>query len=157
MAYNRWQRGVCVGAFAVLLILMLGGCHTETAEPAPTGITPPVGSADIPLEEGDNPASLPEGGGVAMPEGVTPTPTPTPTPSPTYEFNPPRVPDGGLADAVSHQLSTGEPVGGKSYLIKASERVKNLENIIKHQKLSQSDLIVANSLLNDLRDALAGS
>lgn len=66
------------------------------------------------------------------------------------------VGDGGLADAVRHELLTGELVGGKSHLIKAAERITNLENIIKKHNLSPSDLNIANSLLNDLRDALGG-
>ena len=46
--------------------------------------------------------------------------------------------DGGLADAIRHQLSTGELVGGKDHLIKGAERVKNLENIIKKEALNVS-------------------
>ncbi len=64
--------------------------------------------------------------------------------------------DGGLADAVRHELSTGELVGGKSHILKATERVTNLENIINKQNLSQSDLNIAKSLLDDLRNALGG-
>ena len=66
------------------------------------------------------------------------------------------VGDGGLADAVRHELSTGELVGGKSHITKAMERVTNLENIIDKQNLSDSDLAIANELLNDLIDALGG-
>ena len=62
--------------------------------------------------------------------------------------------DGGLADAVRHELSTGQLVGGKSHIIKAIQRIRNLENIIKTQNLSQSDLNIAKSLLDDLRNAL---
>ena len=64
--------------------------------------------------------------------------------------------DGGLADAIRHQLSTGELVGGKDHLIKGAERVKNLENIIKKEALSSSDLNLAQKLLNDLKSALGG-
>jgi hypothetical protein len=64
--------------------------------------------------------------------------------------------DGGLADAIRHQLSTGELVGGKDHLIKGAERVKNLENIIKNEVLSGSDLNLAQKLLNDLKNALGG-
>lgn len=42
--------------------------------------------------------------------------------------------DGGLADAIRHELTTGELVGGKSHIQKGIERVKNLENIIAKQK-----------------------
>ena len=65
--------------------------------------------------------------------------------------------DGGFADAVRHELSTGELVGGKSHIQKALERVTNLENIIKKQPLNSSDLDIANKLLNDLKDALGGN
>lgn len=51
--------------------------------------------------------------------------------------------DGGLADAIRHQLSTGELVGGKDHLIKAIERIKNLENIINKEALNSRDLQLA--------------
>lgn len=65
--------------------------------------------------------------------------------------------DGSLADAIRHQLSTGELVGGKDHLIKGAERVKNLENIIKKETLSNSDSQLAQRLLNDLKNALGGN
>jgi len=67
-----------------------------------------------------------------------------------------KIGDGGLADAIKHELKTGELVGGKSHIIKGTERVKNLENIIKTQNLNQSDLNIAQKLLNDLKNALGG-
>ena len=67
-----------------------------------------------------------------------------------------KIGDGGLADAIRHELKTGELVGGKSHIIKGNERVKNLENIIKTQNLNQSDLNIAQKLLNDLKNALGG-
>ena len=67
-----------------------------------------------------------------------------------------KIGDGGLADAVRHELSTGKLVGEKSHVIKAQERATNLENIIRKQNLSQGDLNIANKLLNDLRKALRG-
>ncbi|MBC1794805.1 hypothetical protein [Listeria booriae] len=64
--------------------------------------------------------------------------------------------DGGLADAVRHELSTGELVGGKSHLTKALERIKNLENIIRRQDLDADDLKLATELLEDLKNAVGG-
>jgi len=64
--------------------------------------------------------------------------------------------DSGLADAVRHELQTGELVGGKSHIQKATERVTNLENIIKKQDLNFGDLKIANDLLKNLKDALGG-
>lgn len=66
------------------------------------------------------------------------------------------VGDGGLADAVRHELSTGELVGGKSHIQKAMERLTNLENIIEKQGLSSRDLEIANRLLSNLKNALGG-
>ena len=37
------------------------------------------------------------------------------------------VGDGGLGDAVRHEISTGELVGGKSHIMKAKERIKILK------------------------------
>ena len=48
--------------------------------------------------------------------------------------------DGGLADAVRNEFSTGELVDGKSHIQKAMERATNLANIIKKQGLSSGDL-----------------
>lgn len=67
-----------------------------------------------------------------------------------------KIGDGGLAHAIRHELKTGELVGGKLHIIKGTERVKNLENIIKTQNLSQSDLDIVQKLLNDLKNALGG-
>jgi len=66
------------------------------------------------------------------------------------------VGDGGLADAIKHELSTGELVGGKSHIQKGLERVKNLENILKKETLNPADRSTAEKLLNDLNNALKG-
>lgn len=65
--------------------------------------------------------------------------------------------DGGLADAVKHELATGEQVGGRSHIQKALERIQNLENIIKKENLNQKDLEIATEMLNDLKNALGGN
>ncbi|MCL2610519.1 MAG: hypothetical protein FWE02_02465 [Defluviitaleaceae bacterium] len=67
------------------------------------------------------------------------------------------VGDGGLADAVRHELETGELVGGKSHIRKAEERIVNLENVIKKQNLNETDLDVAQKLLDELKNALGGN
>ena len=67
-----------------------------------------------------------------------------------------KVGDGGLADAVRHELLTKELVGGKSHIQKAKERITNLENIIKKQPLNNQDLELAKQLLEDLQKALGG-
>ncbi len=66
------------------------------------------------------------------------------------------VGDGGLADAVRYETSTGKLVGGKSHILKVTERISNLENVINNQDLNESDLEIANGLLADLKNALGG-
>lgn len=65
-----------------------------------------------------------------------------------------QIGDGGVADAIRHELATGELVGGKSHIKKGMERLTNLENIIKKRNLSESDLKIATALLEDLKSAL---
>jgi len=67
-----------------------------------------------------------------------------------------KIGDGGLADAIRHELSSGNMVGGKSHIIKGFERIRNLENIINTQTLSPEEIRIATEILNDLQDALKG-
>ena len=64
--------------------------------------------------------------------------------------------DGGLADAIRHELKTGELVGGKSHIQKGKERIKNLENILIKQDLSNTDKEIAEELIKDISLALGG-
>jgi len=47
-------------------------------------------------------------------------------------------------------------VGGKSHIQKGWERVRNLENIMRNEKLSDAYWKIANNLVNDLKKALNG-
>lgn len=62
--------------------------------------------------------------------------------------------DGGLGDAIRHEIKTKELVGGKSHIQKGIERLKNLENILKKQPLNSSDKNIVKELIKDLKDAL---
>ncbi|HPT66404.1 MAG TPA: hypothetical protein PLI94_00010 [Bacillota bacterium] len=64
--------------------------------------------------------------------------------------------DGGLADAIKHELTTGELVGGKSHIQKGLERIRNLENILRKETLSYTDREILENLLNNLKDVLKG-
>ena len=64
--------------------------------------------------------------------------------------------DGGLGDAIRHEIKTNELVGGKSHIQKGVERLKNLENILKKQDLNLTDKHIIKELIKDLRDALGG-
>lgn len=67
-----------------------------------------------------------------------------------------KVGDGGLGDAIRHELKTGELVGGKSHIQKVTERLKNLENILKKQNLNSTDKKIVRALIRDLKKALEG-
>ena len=62
--------------------------------------------------------------------------------------------DGGLGDAIRHEIKTGELVGGKSHIQKGIERLKNLENILKKQDLNSVDKNIIRELIKNLKDAL---
>lgn len=64
--------------------------------------------------------------------------------------------DGGLSDAVRHELRTGEFVGGKSHIPKAKERLNNMRNILRRETLDANDKKTIFDLIEDLEKALEG-
>ena len=70
--------------------------------------------------------------------------------------NPNRVGTGTTADAVRNELATGLPTGGKFHSEKAQIYINGLNNVLK-QDLTASDRLVAQSLLDDLVNALGGA
>lgn len=67
-----------------------------------------------------------------------------------------QIGDGGLGDAIRHELATGDLVGGKSHIKKGQERLKNLENILKSENLSPDEERMVRDLIDDLQKALKG-
>ena len=67
-----------------------------------------------------------------------------------------KVGDGGLADAIRHEMKTGNLVGGKSHIQKGTERLKNLERISKKETLTKQEKKIVEDLINDLKRALGG-
>ena len=67
-----------------------------------------------------------------------------------------KIGDGGTADALRHEIETGELVGGKSHYRKAVERSVALQRIIDSGRLDNSDRDIAKSILSDLKNALKG-
>ena len=63
--------------------------------------------------------------------------------------------DGGTADAVRHELKTGVNVGGKSHIIKAKQRVQQINNILKRNP-NHIDKEILIGLRDNLEDALKG-
>jgi hypothetical protein len=69
--------------------------------------------------------------------------------------NPGRVGTGTTADAVRNELATGLATGGKFHSEKAQIYINGLNKVLK-QDLTASDRLVAQSLLDDLTNALGG-
>jgi hypothetical protein len=66
-----------------------------------------------------------------------------------------RVGNGTTADAVRYERMTGQPVGGRFHTTKAQETANGLTKwLANNPKASYSDRLVAQSLLDDLLDAL---
>jgi RHS repeat-associated protein len=66
------------------------------------------------------------------------------------------VGDGSLAAAVRLEVRKGILTGGKSHIIKAKERIRNLEKILAKENLSGRERRIANHLLIELKRALNG-
>ena len=67
-----------------------------------------------------------------------------------------KVGDGGLADAIRHEIKTGKLVGGKSHVQKGTERLRNLERISKREILTKQERKIVEDLIKDLKRALGG-
>ena len=71
--------------------------------------------------------------------------------------NPSRVGTGTTADAVRHELATGQAVGGRFHSQKAADYARGLENWLRgNPNAPYQDRLVAQSVLDDLRSALGG-
>lgn len=65
------------------------------------------------------------------------------------------VGNGTTMDAIRHEITTGELVGGRSHILKGQEMVNGLRRWIRENPgASRHDQFVAQSLLDDLLDAL---
>lgn len=65
---------------------------------------------------------------------------------------------GSTADAVRHQLKTGEFVGGKDHIQKAQDYARHLDRWLRNNPgASSSDRAAAQAIVNDLRSALGGN
>ncbi len=58
--------------------------------------------------------------------------------------------------AASMQVSIGILVGGRDHVMKIQQRITNLSNIIKNQKLNEDDLKYANELMSKMKKSLKG-
>ena len=67
-----------------------------------------------------------------------------------------KIGDGGLADAIRHEIKTGQLVGGKSHIQKGAERLKNLERISQRENLTKQERKIVEDLIRDLKRALGG-
>jgi hypothetical protein len=62
--------------------------------------------------------------------------------------------DGGTAAALRYEKKSGKLLSPRGHQQKAEERMQNLDNIMKHEKLSLEEKVLAQSLYNDLEDAV---
>jgi hypothetical protein len=62
--------------------------------------------------------------------------------------------DGGLADAIRHEKETGEKTKGRNHTKKGKDRLKQLQKILRKEKLNQQDGKIVRDLIDDLEDAL---
>lgn len=69
-------------------------------------------------------------------------------------INPNRVGTGTTADAVRSERETGLPTGGTFHFVKATQYSVALSKLLTNGDLNWYDQVVAQSLLNDLQDAL---
>ncbi|MGU3404564.1 hypothetical protein [Methylobacterium brachiatum] len=67
-----------------------------------------------------------------------------------------KVGNGSTADAVRHELRTGELVGGRGHLIKAQEALTRLRNHMSDPTATPADKGTAKVLAQDLLNALRG-
>lgn len=65
------------------------------------------------------------------------------------------VGDGGTADAIRKQLSTGELIGGKDHIQKGRERLKQIQKILSRNP-NHPDKLLLEQLRDDLMAALRG-
>lgn len=63
------------------------------------------------------------------------------------------VGDGGTADAIRHELTTGEKVGGKTHIRKGRERLKQIIKMLRKEP-NGPDAELLRKLKADLEDAL---
>ncbi len=66
--------------------------------------------------------------------------------------------DGGTAAVIRFEKATGRNLGrnGKNHIQKGRDMLSYLNRIASSEKLSQSDRIIANKLISDLKTALGG-
>lgn len=65
--------------------------------------------------------------------------------------------DGGTASFIQHVARHGVPHGMSNHFQKGQDMVKALNNVITNQRLSSTDLSIANQLRIDLINALAAN
>ena len=72
------------------------------------------------------------------------------------QSNPNRIGNGTTMDAIRSELATGKPTGGKYHSQKGQESIQGLRNLLDKGVLSAEDAYIAQKLIEDLTNALAG-
>lgn len=68
-----------------------------------------------------------------------------------------QIGSGSTADALRYELQTGNIVGGRSHLEKAMNYSKGLQKLLSKGTLNETDKNIAQTLLDDLINALGGN
>lgn len=66
------------------------------------------------------------------------------------------VGDGSAMAAANDQILTGKYTHDRNHVIKINERIRNLKNILRTEKLSSSDIEYSKKLLGDMEKSLKG-
>ena len=66
------------------------------------------------------------------------------------------VGDGSAMAAANDQILTGKYTHDRNHVIKINERIRNLKNILRTEKLSSSDIEYSKKLLDDMEKSLKG-
>ena len=62
--------------------------------------------------------------------------------------------DGGTADALKHEAKSNKSFHGKHHYQKAKERLKNIENVLKKESLSEKEIKTLKEIHEKLKEAV---
>jgi RHS repeat-associated protein len=158
--------GVVLGGLAAAVAAIVAGALARpSGGPPPTTTTTTAASKATPKPQVATGGAGARSGKTPCVSGSTVLPEPTVSDQKLQNLvtnlwkgakNPNPTGNGTTSDAVRHERATGQPVGGTFHTIKAQETVNALTKwLTKNPNASYVDRLVAQSLLDDLLDALS--
>jgi len=61
--------------------------------------------------------------------------------------------NGGVGDAIRHEIATGQPTKGRSHTVKGRETINRINNLSRAGGFSSGDVKILNFIKNDIQDA----